>query len=106
MFNINLRDEINSKKLLCLHLKSNFSNNNHTIMTEIIKQTIILINQRSIRKNRQFERMGSIERMISLMFRPADDEDKVALKSVSMRSWKFSTKPSPTSTSRRASTLK
>ena len=39
-------------------------------------------NQRIIDENRQFERVGSLEKMISLTFRRADDKDKSKLKSV------------------------
>ena len=39
-------------------------------------------NQRIIQENRRFERVGSIEKMISLTFQPADDSDKSSLKSV------------------------
>ena len=39
-------------------------------------------NQRIIEENRKFERVGSIEKMISLTFRPADGNDKSKLKSV------------------------
>jgi predicted P-loop ATPase len=39
-------------------------------------------NQRIIRENRQYERVGSLEKMISLMFHPADGEDKSKLMSV------------------------
>ena len=39
-------------------------------------------NQRIIEENRKFERVGSIEKMISLTFRPADHEDKSKLMSV------------------------
>ena len=39
-------------------------------------------NQRIIDENRQFERVGSLEKMISLTFRPADHEDKSKLMSV------------------------
>jgi hypothetical protein len=39
-------------------------------------------NQRIIDSNRQFERVGNIEKMISLTFRPADNQDKSSQKSV------------------------
>ena len=39
-------------------------------------------NQRIIQENRRFERVGNIEKMISLTFQPADDSDKSSLKSV------------------------
>ena len=39
-------------------------------------------NQRIIQENRKFERVGNIEKMISLTFQPADDSDKSSLKSV------------------------
>ena len=39
-------------------------------------------NLRIIDENRQFERVGSLEKMISLTFRRADDKDKSKLKSV------------------------
>ena len=39
-------------------------------------------NQRIIQENRKFERVGSIEKMISLIFHPADGEDRAALKSL------------------------
>ena len=39
-------------------------------------------NQRIISENRQFERVGSLEKMISLTFRPADGDDKSKMKSV------------------------
>ena len=39
-------------------------------------------NKRIIEENRQFERVGSIEKMISLTFRPADSDDKSAMMSV------------------------
>ena len=39
-------------------------------------------NQRIINENRQFERVGSLEKMISLTFRPADGDDKSKMKSV------------------------
>ena len=39
-------------------------------------------NQRIIEENRQFERVGSLEKMISLTFRPADGDDKSKMKSV------------------------
>ena len=39
-------------------------------------------NQRIIQQNRRFERVGSIERMISLTFRPSGSDDTAALKSV------------------------
>jgi predicted P-loop ATPase len=39
-------------------------------------------NQRIIEENRKFERVGSIEKMISLTFRPADGNNKSKLKSV------------------------
>jgi hypothetical protein len=39
-------------------------------------------NRRIIEDNRQFERVGSIEKMISLTFRPADSDDKSAMMSV------------------------
>ena len=39
-------------------------------------------NQRIIQQNRNFERVGSLEKMLSLTFRPADSNDRQALKSV------------------------
>ena len=39
-------------------------------------------NQRIIQKNRNFERVGSLEKMISLTFRPADSNDRQKLKSI------------------------
>ena len=39
-------------------------------------------NQRIIEENRKFERVGSLEKMISLTFRPADGEDKPKMMSV------------------------
>ena len=39
-------------------------------------------NQRIIEENRQFERVDSLEKMISLTFRPADGDDKSKMKSV------------------------
>ena len=39
-------------------------------------------NQRIIEENRQFERVGNLEKMISLTFRPASGEDKSKLMSV------------------------
>ena len=39
-------------------------------------------NQRIIQQNRNFERVGSLEKMISLTFRPADSNDRQALKSI------------------------
>ena len=39
-------------------------------------------NQRIIEENRKFERVGSLEKMISLTFRPADGDDKSKMKSV------------------------
>ena len=39
-------------------------------------------NQRIIQENRQYEHVDSLEKMINLTFRPADDSDKSSLKSV------------------------
>ena len=39
-------------------------------------------NQRIIQQNRNFERVGSLEKMLSLTFRPADSNDRQALKSI------------------------
>ena len=39
-------------------------------------------NLRIIQENRHFEQVGSIEKMITLTFRPADENDKSAMKSV------------------------
>ena len=39
-------------------------------------------NQRIIDENRHFEKVGNLEKMIALKLRPADSENKAALKSI------------------------